>query len=62
MIRHARQSVGEAAHYLRLEAILAPSAAGTGIVVAVYLEKLRPGSALEPTSSEMWEHVPPRRS
>jgi RES domain-containing protein len=41
------REVGEAAHYLGLEAVMAPSAAGPGNVLAVFLEKLRPGSLLE---------------
>lgn len=56
------QEIGEAAHYVGLEGILAPSAAGPGTVLAIFLEKLRPGSLLEPLSSEAWDTPPPQRS
>jgi RES domain-containing protein len=56
------QEIGEAAHYVGLEGILAPSAAGPGTVLAIFLERLRPGSLLEPLSSETWETPPPERS
>lgn len=56
------QEIGEAAHYVGLEGVVAPSAAGPGTVVAIFLEKLRPGSLLEPLSSETWDTPPPRRS
>lgn len=56
------QEVGEAAHYVGLEGILAPSAAGQGTVLAVFLERLRPGSVLETVTSERWDEPPPRRS
>lgn len=54
------REVGEATHHLGLEGVVAPSAAGPGTVLAVFLEKLRPGSLLEPVGSERWD-VPPRR-
>jgi len=56
------QEIGEAAHYVGLEGILAPSAAGPGTVLAIFLEKLQPGSLLETLSSETWETPPPERS
>jgi RES domain-containing protein len=59
---HRCQGIGEAAHYLGLEGIVAPSAAGPGTVLAIFLERLRPGSVLEPLSSETWAAPPPRRS
>jgi RES domain-containing protein len=49
------REIGEAAHYLGLEAVMAPSAAGPGTVLAVFLEKLRPGSLLEVRRSELWD-------
>lgn len=56
------QDTGAAAHYLGLEGILAPSAAGPGTVLAIFLEKQRPGSLLEPSSSETWDTPPVERS
>jgi hypothetical protein len=53
-IREPCQVIGEAAHYLGLEGILAPSAAGFGTVLTVFPEKLRPGSMLEVAGSETW--------
>ena len=47
------REVGEATHYIGLEAVMAPSA-GAGTVLAVFLEKLRPGSRLEVRRSEIW--------
>jgi hypothetical protein len=44
-----------------LESVVAPSAAGPGTVLAVFLEQLRPGSRLEAVSSERWDE-PPRRT
>jgi len=38
------QRIGEAAHRLGYEAVLAPSAAGSGQVLAIFLEELAPGS------------------
>ncbi|MGH3440985.1 MAG: RES family NAD+ phosphorylase [Nitriliruptorales bacterium] len=49
------QEVGEAAHYLGLEGILASSAAGSGDVLAVYLDRQLPDSTLEVTQSSDWE-------
>lgn len=55
------QEIGEAVHYVGLEGILAPSAAGPGTVLAIFLEKLRPGSLLEPLTSKAWDAPPPQR-
>jgi RES domain-containing protein len=52
------QRIGEAAHHLGWEAILAPSATGTGNIVAVFVERLLPQSNLEVRSATVWE-VPP---
>lgn len=52
------RDVGEAAHYLGLEGVLAPSATGAGTVLAVFLETLRPGSELEVVRTELWEQPP----
>jgi hypothetical protein len=37
---------------------MAPSAAGRGMVLAVFLEKLQPGSAIEALRHEVWEQQP----
>lgn len=55
------QAVGDAAHYLGFEAILAPSATGAGRNLAVFFDRLRPGSTVDPLDFETWE-VPPARS
>jgi RES domain-containing protein len=55
------QHVGESAHYLGLEGIVAPSAAGPGVVVAVFIDRLRPGSVVESRGSELWAVPPPAR-
>lgn len=55
----ACQAIGEAAHYLGLDGIAAPSAAGEGVVLAVFLDRLRPSSRLEPTTQIRWDEPPP---
>lgn len=52
------QAVGEAARYAGREAILAPSATGDGDVLAIYLDKLAPNSALDVSKQETWERLP----
>jgi RES domain-containing protein len=47
------QAIGEAAHYLGLEAVLAPSATGSGDVLAVFFDRLRPESLIEVSRSEV---------
>jgi RES domain-containing protein len=37
------------------KAVMAPSAAGRGVVLAVFLAKLQPGSAIEALRHEVWE-------
>jgi RES domain-containing protein len=54
----ASQAVGEAAQYLGREAIRAPSAAGVGEVLAVFIDRLRPDSLVEPRGYETWEGAP----
>jgi len=49
------QAVGDAAHYLGAEAILAPSAAGPGSVLAIYTDRLQPGSVLTPHLLSKWD-------
>jgi RES domain-containing protein len=48
------QAVGEAAQYLGREAILAPSAAGEGRVLAVFIDRLLPESRVEDIDFEIW--------
>jgi len=47
--------VGEAAHKLGLQGLLAPSATGTGEVLVIYMVNLRADSSLEPSGTETWE-------
>jgi len=54
----ATQAVGEAAQYLGREAIRAPSATGTGFVVAVFVDRLLPESRVETVDFEEWSEVP----
>jgi RES domain-containing protein len=42
----ACQAVGAAAHFLGLQAVVAPSAAGTGVVIAVFEPRIRRGQLL----------------
>ncbi|MDP9340515.1 MAG: RES family NAD+ phosphorylase [Actinomycetota bacterium] len=53
------QAVGDAAHYAGFEALLAPSATGIGHTLAVFTDRLRAGSFLEPLDHETWETLPP---
>lgn len=55
------QRVGEAAYSLGLEGIVAPSAAGPGVVLAVFIDRLRPDSIVNATGSEVWAAPPPGR-
>ena len=50
----ACQHVGEAAHHGGREGILAPSAAGGGEVLALFIDRLRPGSSLTPVKLSEW--------
>lgn len=54
------QAVGEAAFAAGREGVLAPSAAGSGDVIAVFLERLDPRSFVRDVESELWEYVPPQ--
>jgi RES domain-containing protein len=56
----ACQAVGESAHYLGFEAIRAPSATGIGEILAVFWDRVLPGSSVIPTSHLDWEELPPR--
>jgi RES domain-containing protein len=53
------QAVGEAAFTCGREGIVAPSATGVGSVIAVFPERLTPGSAIHDVGAEIWETVPP---
>jgi RES domain-containing protein len=48
------QTVGEAAHYLGVEAILAPSATGVGDVLAIFWDRLDPRSSIDHTRVDEW--------
>lgn len=52
------QAVGEAAQYLGREAILAPSAAGEGNVLAVFIDRLLPESRVVDVDFVVWTEVP----
>lgn len=54
----ATQAVGEAAQYLGREAILAPSATGAGLVLAVFIDRLLPESRVEDVDFEEWTKDP----
>jgi RES domain-containing protein len=51
------QALGAAAQYLGREAILAPSAAGEGRVLAVFIDRLLPDSRVEDIDFEVWEEI-----
>lgn len=56
------QAIGAAAHSVGIEAILAPSAAGDGTALAVFLDALRPGSSVEAIGREaVWDEPPEAR-
>lgn len=52
------QAIGEAAHYIGLEAVLAPSAAAPGDALSIFLNKLQPGSVVNVTGDELLEKLP----
>ena len=51
----ACQAIGEAAQYLGREAILAPSATGAGTVLAIFFDRLQPGSVVRDIDFVRWE-------
>lgn len=53
------QAIGEAAHYIALEAILAPSAATSGYALSIFLNKLLPESMVDVVQDELLEQPPP---
>ncbi len=59
-VRTRCQAVGAAAHYLSVEGILAPSAAGPGSVLALYPDRLGPEAIVEPVEAITgWVPPPP---
>lgn len=48
------QAVGDAAHFVGLEAIRAPSAAGSDDTIALFLDKQRPESVVAPSVPMAW--------
>jgi RES domain-containing protein len=48
------QAVGEAAHHLGREGVIAPSAAADGRILAVFVERLRPDSRLDVVATTDW--------
>lgn len=54
----ACQALGEAAFSAGREGLLAPSATGSGEVLAVFLGRLSSESRLRDVSSDLWEEVP----
>lgn len=51
----ACQRVGEAAQHAGREGILAPSAVGTGSILAAFLDSMSPGSSIEPHPLGLWD-------
>lgn len=52
------QAVGEAAHYLGREGVIAPSATGAGTVLAVFFDRLAAGSFVRELDYETWQSRP----
>lgn len=52
------QAVGEAAHHLGREGVIAPSATGAGTVVAVFFDRLAAGSVVRELDYETWQPPP----
>jgi RES domain-containing protein len=52
------QRLGDAAHYVGFEGILAPSATGSGDVVAVFTDRLRAGSRIDVMETQEWVVLP----
>lgn len=53
------QQIGESAHHLGLEGILAPSATGEGVVLAVFFDRLNADSQVRDLDHEPWTAPPP---
>jgi RES domain-containing protein len=56
------RQIGEAAHYLGLEGILAPSATGEGTVLAVFFDRLHADSQIRDIDHEPWTAPPSHQS
>lgn len=52
------QQIGESAHHLGLEGILAPSATGEGVVLAVFFDRLHADSQVRDVDHEPWTAPP----
>lgn len=52
------QRIGDAAHYAGFEGLLAPSATAAGDIVAVFTDRLRAGSRVEPIDAREWTQLP----
>ncbi len=53
------QAIGEAAHHLGIEAIIAPSAAGEGVMVAIFIGNRAVGSVIEVVAVEPYSPIEP---
>lgn len=49
------QAIGEAAQYAGREGIMAPSATGAGKIIAVFWDRLQPGSYVRDADHEEWK-------
>jgi RES domain-containing protein len=56
--RRRCQAVGDAAHFVGLEAICAPSATGPGEVMAIFTDKQHPQSVIAPGKPSLWAASP----
>jgi RES domain-containing protein len=56
----ACQAIGEAAQYVGREGVIAPSATGSGTVLAVFFDRLGPDSVIQVIDFETWEAAPSR--
>lgn len=56
--RQRCQAVGDAAHFVGLEAIWVPSAIGPGEVVAIFTDKQQPNSVIAPSEPTPWAPEP----
>lgn len=58
----ACQRIGDAAHYASFEGLLAPSATGAGDILAIFTDRLRAGSRVEPIDTKEWTSLPERNA
>ena len=56
------QDVGDAARHAGREGILAPSAAGPGVVLALFVDDLGARSRIQPEQLEVWEKLGERQA